>query len=171
MMHDYLTEKDIELMKAEIHELETVKRPAVMAEVVRTRAYGDLSENYEYKAAKEEQRATDSRIRYLKNQIRTARIIGAEVKGGAPNGVRLYDKVTVYIPDDEEEMVVSVVSTVRVSLDRGFISLESPLGKAILGKEVGSVVSVKVNDSYSYDVEIRHIERGEDDGSAPLMRY
>ena len=85
--------------------------------------------------------------------------------------VRLYDKVTVYIPDDEEEMVVSVVSTVRVSLDRGFISLESPLGKAILGKEVGSVVSVKVNDSYSYDVEIRHIERGEDDGSAPLMRY
>ncbi len=170
-MHDFLTEKDIELMKAEIYDLETNKRPAVIAEVQRTRAYGDLSENYEYKAAKEEQRAMDSRIRYLKNQIRTAKIIDAAPKGGSPNGVRLYDKVTIYIPDDEEEMVVSVVSTVRVSLDRGYISLESPLGKAILGKEVGSVVSVKVNDSYSYDVEIRHIEQGEDDGSAPLMKY
>ena len=170
-MYDFLTEKDIELMTAEIYDLETNKRPAVMAEVQRTRAYGDLSENYEYKAAKEEQRATDSRIRYLKNQIRTAKIIGATPKGGSPNGVRLYDKVTIYIPEDEEEMVVSVVSTVRVSLDKGFISLESPLGKAILGKEAGSVVTVKVNDSYSYDVEIRHIEPGEDDGSAPLMKY
>ena len=159
------------MMQKELDETRLVELPAAIEEVKRTRAFGDLSENYEYKAAKEEKRATDSRIRYLKKQIRTARIIGAEVKGGAPNGVRLYDKVTVYIPDDEEEMVVSVVSTVRVSLDRGFISLESPLGKAILGKEVGSVVSVKVNDCYSYDVEIRHIERGEDDGSAPLMRY
>ena len=170
-MHDFLTEKDIELMRAELHELETKKRPAVIAEVQRTRAFGDLSENYEYKAAKEEQRATDSRIRYLNNMIRTAKIIDQAPKNGAADGVRLYDRVTIYIPDDEEEMVVSVVSTVRVSLDQGYISLESPLGKAILGKPVGAVVSVKVNDSYSYDVEIRNIEKGEDDGSAPLMKY
>lgn len=170
-MHDYLTEKDIELMRAELHELQHVKRPAVMAEVQRTRAFGDLSENYEYKAAKEEQRAIDSRMRHLNNMIRTAKIIDDAPKNGAPNGVSLYDKVTLYIPDDEEEMIISVVSTVRVAPDKGFISLESPLGKAVLGKVVGDVVTVKVNDSYSYDVEIRDIEPGEDDGSAPLMKY
>lgn len=170
-MHDYLTEKDIELMRAELYELQHVKRPAVMAEVQRTRAFGDLSENYEYKAAKEEQRAIDSRMRHLNNMIRTAKIIDDVPKNGAPNGVSLYDKVTLYIPDDEEEMIISVVSTVRVAPDKGFISLESPLGKAVLGKVVGDVVTVKVNDSYSYDVEIRNIEQGEDDGSAPLMKY
>lgn len=170
-MHEFLTEKDIELMKAELYDLETFKRPAAIAEVQRTRAFGDLSENYEYKAAKEEQRSIDSRMRYLNNMIRTAKIIDRTPKNGAVDGVRLYDKVTIYIPDDEEEMVVSVVSTVRVAPDQGFISLESPLGKAILGKTVGSVVSVKVNDSYSYDVEIRQIEESEDDGSAPLMKY
>ena len=170
-MHELLTEKDIELMKAELYDLETYKRPAAIAEVQRTRAFGDLSENYEYKAAKEEQRSIDSRMRYLNNMIRTAKIIDRTPKNGAADGVRLYDKVTIYIPEDEEEMVVSVVSTVRVSPDKGFISLESPLGKAILGKPVGAVVPVKVNDSYSYDVEIRHIEESEDDGSAPLMKY
>lgn len=170
-MHDFLTEKDIELMRAELYELQTFKRPAAIAEVQRTRAFGDLSENYEYKAAKEEQRAIDSRMRHLNNMIRTARIIDDTPKNGAPNGVSLYDKVTLYIPEDEEEMVISVVSTVRVSPDKGFISLESPLGKAVLGKVVGDVVTVKVNDSYSYDVEIRNIEQGEDDGSAPLMKY
>ena len=158
-------------MKAELYDLQTYKRPAAIAEVQRTRAFGDLSENYEYKAAKEEQRSIDSRMRYLNNMIRTAKIIDRTPKNGAADGVRLYDKVTIYIPEDDEEMVVSVVSTVRVSPDKGFISLKSPLGKAILGKPVGAVVPVKVNDSYSYDVEIRHIERGEDDGSAPLMRY
>lgn len=170
-MHDLLTAKDIELMKAELYDLETNKRPAAIAEVQRTRAFGDLSENYEYKAAKEEQRAIDSRMRHLNNMIRTARIIDQAPKNGAEKGVRLYDKVTIFIPEDEEEMVISVVSTVRVAPDKGFISLESPLGKAVLGKEVGAVVSVKVNDSYSYDVEIRAIEQSEDDGSAPLMRY
>ena len=170
-MHDFLTQKDIELMKAELYDLETNKRPAVIAEVQRTRAFGDLSENYEYKAAKEEQRSIDSRMRHLNNMIRTAKIIDQAPRNGSPRGVRLYDKVTVYIPEDEEEMVVSVVSTVRVAPDKGFISLESPLGKAILGKEAGAVVSVKVNDSYSYDVEIRNIEQAEDDGSAPLMKY
>ena len=170
-MHDLLTQKDIELMKAELYDLQTYKRPAAIAEVQRTRAFGDLSENYEYKAAKEEQRSIDSRMRYLNNMIRTAKIIDQTPDNEGNGAVRLYDKVTVYIPEDEEEMVVSVVSTVRVAPDRGYISLESPLGKAILGKHMGDVVSVRVNDSYSYDVEIRNIEQGEDDGSAPLMKY
>jgi transcription elongation factor GreA len=170
-MYDQLTQKDIDLMQEELHDLETNKRPAVIAEVQRTREFGDLSENYEYKAAKQEQRAMDSRIRYLNNMIRTARIVDQTPKGSNPEGARLYDKVTVYIPEDEEEMVIQVVSTVRVAPDKGFISLESPLGKAVLGKKVGDRVQVKVNDSYSYDILIRSIEACEDDGSAPLMRY
>ncbi len=170
-MYDQLTKEDIALMRAELHDLETNKRPAIIAEVQRCREFGDLSENYEYKAAKQEQRAMDSRIRYLNNMIRTARIVEQAPVDEEATGVRLFDKVTIYIPEDEEEMVIRVVSTVRVAPDQGFISLESPLGKAVLGKEVGQTVSVQVNDSYSYDVEIRAIERAEDDGSAPLMRY
>lgn len=170
-MYDLLTQKDIDLMQEELHDLETNKRPAVIAEVQRTREFGDLSENYEYKAAKQEQRAMDSRIRYLKNMIRTARIVEQAPVGGSAKGARLYDKVTIYIPEDEEEMVVRVVSTVRVAPDQGFISLESPLGKALLGKEVGQSVEVKVNEDYSYEVQIRAIEQAEDDGTAPLMRY
>ena len=91
-----------------------------------------------------------------------------EEQGG---GVQLYDRVTLWLPEDEEEMLVQVVSTVRTDPSQGRVSLESPLGKAILGKPLGAVVSVEVNESYSYEAEIRKIEPAEDDGSAPLLPY
>lgn len=166
-MHDRLTRKDIELMEAELEDRRLRIRPAIMEEVKRTRAYGDLSENYEYKAAKQEQRANDSRMRYLQAMIKTAIIIDEE----AQEGIKLYDKVTLWLPEDEEEMVIQIVSTVRTDPSSGHISLESPLGKAVLGRNVGDTVTVTVNDSYSYDAEIRAVESGEDDGSAPLLRY
>lgn len=166
-MHDRLTRKDIELMEAELEDRRLRIRPAIMEEVKRTRAYGDLSENYEYKAAKQEQRANDSRMRYLQAMIKTAIIIDEE----AQQGIKLYDKVTLWLPEDEEEMVIQIVSTVRTDPSSGHISLESPLGKAVLGRNVGDTVTVTVNDSYSYDAEIRAVESGEDDGSAPLLRY
>ena len=143
--------------------------PELIEEVKRTRAFGDLSENYEYKAAKDAQRRNDSRVRYLENMIKTARLIDEEK--GAPDGVKLYDKVTLWLPEDEEEMVIQVVSTVRTNPDAGLISLESPLGKMVLGAKVGAVVTVRVNDAYSYDAEIRAIEPAQDDGSAPLLPY
>jgi transcription elongation factor GreA len=93
------------------------------------------------------------------------------VEETAGDGVKLYDKVTLYVPEDEEEMVIQVVSVVRVAPDSGFLSMESPLGKAVLGKKVGDVLEVRVNENYSYEVEIRKIEPGEDDGTAPLMQY
>ena len=135
-MNNELTNQDIQIMQQELDHLRLQVLPDAIEEVKRTRAFGDLSENYEYKAAKQEQRAIDSRIRYLNNMIRTARIVDQTPKGSNPEGARLYDKVTVYIPEDEEEMVIQVVSTVRVAPDKGFISLESPLGKAVLGKKV-----------------------------------
>lgn len=169
-MYDKLTKKDIALMEAELEDRRLNIRPAIMEEVKRTREYGDLSENYEYKAAKQAQRRNDSRMRYLQNMIKTAQIID-DAPVGSADGVKLYDKVTLYLPEDEEEMVIQVVSTVRIAPDAGFISMESPLGKAVLGKCVGETALVHVNDSYSYEVEIRSIEAAEDDGTAPLMNY
>lgn len=166
-MNDKLTRKDIELMEKELEDRRLRIRPAIMEDVKRTRAYGDLSENYEYKAAKQEQRANDSRVRYLTNMIKTAQIIDEDRQ----KGIKLYDKVTLWLPEDEEEMVIQVVSTIRTDPSAGLISLESPLGKAVLGRAVGETVSVKVNDSYSYDVEIRAVEDAQDDGSAPLLPY
>ena len=166
-MYDKLTKKDLEMMEAELEDRRLRIRPAIMEEVKRTREYGDLSENYEYKAAKQAQRRNDSRMRYLQNMIKTAQIVEEPVG----DGVKLYDKVTLYVPEDEEEMVIQIVSVVRVAPDSGFLSMESPLGKAVLGKKVGDVVEVRVSDTYSYEVEIRAVELGEDDGTAPLMQY
>ena len=168
-MHDKLTKTDIELMEKELDERRTKIRPQIMEEVKRTRAFGDLSENYEYKAAKDAQRRNDSRMRYLENMIKTAKVI--DEGKGAPDGVKLYDRVTLYLPEDDEEMVIQVVSTVRTNPAAGLISLESPLGKVVLGAKIGDTVTVHVNDSYSYDAVIRKIEAAEDDGSAPLLPY
>lgn len=170
-MYDKLTKKDIALMEAELEDRRLNQRPKIMEEVKRTREFGDLSENYEYKAAKQAQRRNDSRMRYLQNMIKTAQVIDDEPAVAAAEGVKLYDRVTLYLPEDEETMVIQVVTTVRVEPDRGFISLESPLGKAVLGKKVGDTVTVRVNDSYSYDALIQKVETAEDDGSAPLMPF
>lgn len=170
-MYDKLTKKDIALMEAELEDRRLNQRPKIMEEVKRTREYGDLSENYEYKAAKQAQRRNDSRMRYLQNMIKTAQIIDEEPKEEDANIVKLYDKVTLYLPEDEETMEIRVVTTVRVMPEQGFISLESPLGKAVLGKKVGDTVRVQVNERYSYDAVIQKIEADSDDGSAPLMSY
>ena len=168
-MHDKLTKQDIALMEKELEDRRLNIRPAIMEEVKRTRAFGDLSENYEYKAAKDAQRKNDSRMRYLENMIKTARII--DENKGRPGGAKLYDRVTLWLPEDEEEMVIQVVSTVRTDPSAGLISLESPLGKAVLGARVGDVVTIRVSETYSYDAQIRSIEEAQDDGSAPLLPY
>ena len=167
-MHDELTRKDIQKMQEELNYRASTLRPEIIEEVKRCRAFGDLSENYEYKAAKQAQRQNDSRMRYLENMIKTAKIIDDESSG---DEVGLFDKVTIYLPEDDEEQVIQVVTTVRCDPMKGFISKESPLGKAVLGKKVGDTMTVKVSDDYSYDFTIRRLEKGEDDGAAPLMSY
>ena len=168
-MHDKLTKQDIALMEKELEDRRLNIRPAIMEEVKRTRAFGDLSENYEYKAAKDTQRKNDSRMRYLENMIKTAKIIDED--RGRPGGAKLYDRVTLWVPEDEEEMIVQVVSTVRTDPSQGRISLESPLGKAVLGARVGDVLTVRVSETYSYDAEVRAIDPAADDGTAPLLPY
>ena len=169
-MNDELTKKDIQKMQEELEYRTKTLRPEIIEEVKRTRAFGDLSENDEYKAAKQAQRDNDSRMRYLENMIKTAKIIDDDA-GAGTDQVGLFDAVTVYMEEDDEESVIRVVTTVRCDPSKGFISKESPLGKAILGKKVSDRVTVRVSDSYSYDLVIRKLEKGEDTGDAPLMQY
>ena len=167
-MHNELTRKDIELMRQELEHRRNVLRPQLIQAVKEARAFGDLSENFEYKAAKQEKNRNDSRCRYLENMIRTAVVVSEKSAEGT---VGLYDRVTLYVEEDDEEIVCQIVTTVRQDALNGRVSKESPVGRAVLGRRLGDRVTVQVNDSYGYDVVIRAIEPGEDDGEAPLVGF
>ena len=167
-MRNELTKKDIELMQKELDYRRLELRPKLIEAVKTARAFGDLSENFEYKAAKQEKNRNDSRCRYLENMIKTAVVISGDAAEGA---VGLYDKVTFYVEEEDEEVTVQIVTTMRQDALKGLISKESPVGKALFGRRVGDRVTIQVNDSYSYDVVIRSIAPGEDDGQAPLVAF
>ena len=167
-MHNELTRQDLELMRQELDHRRLELRPQLIEAVKQARAFGDLSENFEYKAAKKEKNRNDSRIRYLENMIRTAVVI--EDRSGQDT-VGLYDRVTVYLEEDDEETTFQIVTTMRQDALHGRISKESPVGRALLGKKAGDRVHIQVNDSYGYDVVIWNIEKGSDDGSAPLNAF
>lgn len=167
-MHDELTREDIKKMQEELDYRWLELMPGLIEEVKRTRAFGDLSENFEYKAAKQAQNKNRSRIRYLEGMIKSATVIDDR---SADDEVGLFDRVEIYIPEDDETQIIQVVTTVRCDPRRGLISKESPFGREILGRKVGDSFTVHVNDSYSYKAEIRSITKGEDDGSAPLLQY
>ena len=167
-MHNELTRKDLELMRQELDHRRITLRPKLLEAVKEARGFGDLSENFEYKAAKQEKNRNESRIRYLENMIRTAVVV--EDRSGADT-VGLYDFVTVYVEEDDECERYQIVTTMRQDALHGRISREAPVGKALLGKKVGERVHIQVNDNYGYDVEIRAIEKGQDDGSVPLNTY
>lgn len=167
-MNDELTSLDIEKMRSELDERRLRLMPELIEEVKRTRAFGDLSENFEYKAAKQAQNRNKSRIRYLERMIASARVIEDR---SAADEVGLFDKVELYIPEDDETQLVQVVTTVRCDPLSGLISNKSPLGRVLLGKKVGDRVTVQASESYSYTAEIRSITKQTDDGSAPLLQY
>lgn len=167
-MHDELTKVDIKKMQEEIDYREGTLRPKLLAEVQRTREFGDLSENAEYKEAKREKNHNESRIRYLKNMILTAKVIDVVEKDDA---VCLFDTVDIYIEEDDEIVSRKLVTTLRQDALKGLLSKESPLGKALLGKKVGDRVCVKVNDNYSYYVIVKGITKGIDDEDIPISSY
>ena len=167
-MHNERTQKDLQLMREELDYRRVQLRPKLLEAVKEARAFGDLSENFEYKAAKQEKNRNESRIRFLENMIKTAVVI--EDHSG-DDTVGLYDKVTVYLEDDDEEEVWQVVTTVRQDVLHGLISKESPMGAALMGKRVGDRFRVQVNKDYGYYAVVRAIEKGQDDGSAQLNRY
>lgn len=167
-MFDELTAKDIEKMEAEIEHRKLVVRKQALEDVKVARAQGDLSENFEYKAAKQFKNENESRIRYLEKMIRTAKIISEE---SAEDEVGMNNTVDVYFEEDDEVETYKIVTTVRGNSLKNLISKESPLGAAIFGKKVGDRCEVKVNDSYSYFVVIKKIENTIDDGSDQLRKF
>ena len=167
-MYDELTEVDIQKMREELKYRYEVLAPALGAEVKRTREYGDLSENAEYKVAKQERNKNRSRIRYLEAMIRTAKVIPV---ASAPDVVGLFEFVTSYRADKDAEKRIQIVTTLRQDALAGFISKESPLGQALLGHRVGEKVMVTVSETKQYEVEIRALEKGEDNTDLPISTF
>ena len=167
-MHNELTQKDIRLMREELDYRRIQLRPKLLEAVKEARGFGDLSENFEYKAAKQEKNRNESRIRFLENMIRTAVVISDRADADT---VGLYDRVTVYLEDEGDEEIYQVVTTMWQDALHGLISKESPLGKALLGRRVGERFHIQVNDRYGYDAVVRAIQKGQDDGSVPLSSF
>ena len=167
-MHNELTKMDLKKMQEELDYRRITLRPQLLEEVKVARSFGDLSENFEYKAAKREKNRNDSRIRYLERMIRTAKVIEVKDQGDRAG---LFDKVTIYNELAKQEMTLQIVTTLRQDALKGLISKESPMGAALMGKRVGDRFRVQVNKDYGYYAVVRAIEKGQDDGSAQLNRY
>ena len=167
-MYDELTEIDIQKLREEIRYRVQELGPKLIEDVQTARAFGDLSENFEYKCAKQEKNRNESRIRYLERMIRTAKVISAESKEDA---VGLFDTVVVFNEKLQKEMTLRLVTTLRADAHKGLISKESPVGKALLGRKVGETVHVKTGGSLEYDMVIRSIEKGEDDASIAISSF
>ena len=166
-MYNQLTKQDIKKMEEEIEYRKLVVRKEALEAVKEARAHGDLSENFEYHAAKKEKNRNESRIRYLERMIKTAHVID---DSSAEDEVGMNNTVTIYVEEDDEEETFKLVTTVRGYSLHGLISIESPIGKAVFGHKVGDRVEVKVNADYSYMVEIRKIENTEG-GDEKLVRF
>ena len=167
-MGERITKHDVEKIEKEIEYRKLVVRKDAIEAVKEARAQGELSENLEYYEAKKEKNQNESRIRYLENMIRTAKIISTD---SADDEVGMNNTVTVYFEDDDEEETYKIVTTIRGNSLKNLISNESPLGKALLGHKIGDHCEVKVNDNYSYFVEIRKIENTVDDGTDKLRSF
>lgn len=167
-MYDELTKVDIEKMKAELEHRRLELRPKLIEDVQTARAFGDLSENYEYKVAKQEKNRNESRIRYLERMIATAKVIEVNEKEGT---VGLFDHVVLYNEKLGKEQNIQLVTTLRQNALKGLISKESPVGKAVMGHKKGDRVTVHVSETYSYDIVIRDVQKGSDDESLPISSY
>ena len=167
-MYDELTPSDIKKMEEEIEYRKLVVRPQALEDVKDTRAHGDLSENFEYHAAKKFKNQNESRIRYLERMIKTAKVISED---SAEDEVGINNTVTVQFVDDGTEETYKIVTTVRGNSLENLISNESPLGKVLLGKKEGDIAHVKVNETVEYDVKIIKIENTVDDGSDKIRSF
>lgn len=167
-MYDKLTKSDVEKMQQEIEYRKLELRPKLLEDVKETRAHGDLSENFEYHAAKKEKNKNESRIRYLERMLKTAQVIDDSSK---EDEVGMNNTVTVLFEEEGSIEEYRIVTTVRGDSLHNLISIESPLGKALMGHKEGERVEVLVNDSYSYPVVIQKIVNTEDDSGDRIRSY
>ncbi|MCC8059563.1 MAG: transcription elongation factor GreA [Clostridiales bacterium] len=166
-MREKLTKTDIQKIEEEIEHRKLVVRPECLSAVKEARAQGDLSENFEYHAAKQAKNQNESRIRYLENMLKNAIVISDESRD---DEVGLNNTVTLFMEDDGEEEVYKLVTSIRGNSMNNMISTESPLGRAILRHKVGDRVLVKANETYSYYVTIRKIENTDSSGDT-IRKY
>ena len=166
MLRHKFTQQDIDKMKKEIEHRKVVVRKELLECVKEARAHGDLSENFEYKAAKKEKNRNESRIRYLERMIKNADVIDDTADDDV---VSVNKTVTLYFEEDGEEDVFSIVTTVLVDSLHNRVSIESPIGKALQGHRVGDRVYIPVNADYGYYVTIKKIETFEED--VPLNSF
>ncbi len=153
-MREKLTKSDVEKIREEIEHRKMVERKELIEAVKEARSHGDLSENFEYHAAKKEKNRNESRIRYLERMLKTAVIVEDESK---EDEIGLNNTVEVYCEDDEEVETYRIVTSVRGSSLNGLVSIESPLGKALLGHKEGDRVFIKVNDDFGYYVIVKKV--------------
>ena len=142
-------------------------RPKLTAAVAEAAAQGDRSENFEYYAAKRENGHNNSRIRYLERMLRTAEI----VEDAPEDEVGVDKEVTIYIPEDDEEEVYTLVTPIRADSLHNIVSIESPIGRALLHRHVGDTVTIHVSDSYSYRAEIREIKESASAGELDIYEF
>lgn len=167
-MYNELSEVDIQKMREEIEHILKEVRPKCVEDLKVARGFGDLSENYEYKAAKQELRRCDSRLRYLRRMIDTAKVIKPD---SATDQVGLFDTVEVFFEDEGETDCYRIMTTLREDVMAGIISKESPLGRALLGHKVGDRIKVRASDSVEYFVQIRALQKGVDDPTLPIRSF
>lgn len=167
-MANEMTKNDIKKIEEEIEYRKVVVRREAIEAVKEARAQGDLSENFEYYAAKRDKNKNEGRIRYLERLVKNAEIIEDDTR---EDEVGLFTIVDLYMEEDDEMMTVKLVTSIRGDSMKGNISIDSPLGNAIRGHKAGDRVYVKVSDDYGYYVLIKRIERTTDDGSDDIRSY
>lgn len=155
-MRNQLTENDIKKMQEEIEYRKLVVRQEALEDVKSARAQGDLSENFEYYAAKKFKNKNESRIRFLERMIRTAEVIEDD---SAADEIGVNNRVDVWFEEDCEMETYKIVTTMRQNSLEGLISVESPLGKALLGKKVGDRVFVEIGKGTGYYVVVKAIDK------------
>ena len=167
-MFNELTQKDIDDMMAEVEYRKCVVRKELLEDVKTARAHGDLSENFEYKAAKQAKNQNESRIRYLEKMIKTAIVIEDKSKS---DEVGLGNVVELYFEEDDEAEEFKIVTTVRGNSLKNLVSTESPIGKAVLGHKVGDRVWVEINAAAGYFVEIKAIKEADPSEDDALRKF
>ena len=167
-MYDELTRSDLKKMQEEIDYRVQVLRPKLIEDVQTARAFGDLSENFEYKCAKQDKNRNDARIRYLQRMIKTAKVIDDR---SAADTVGLHDSVEILMENTGKQRTIRMVTTLRQDALKGWISKESPVGQAVMGRHAGERVYVDMGQGRGYWLQILAIEKGKDDDSIPIGSF
>lgn len=168
MQRQKLTRGDVKKIEEELEHRKVVVRKKAAADIAEAAAQGDRSENFEYYAAKKFRGENESRIRYLERVLKTAEIISDESK---EDEVGMNNTVVIFDRDMQQEETLRIVTSMRGDMLNGLISIESPIGKALMGKKVGDVVTVNVDTGYSYQVEIRKIIKENDESGDRIRSF